>query len=153
MEAMLDNMNTQYHEGNSDVKPNSSSYVALFRSYAKSQEPNGCKRAENLLRQLLRLYAQGDHELKPTTYCFNCVIQAFSNNGMKANLALKRIKGLIQEMEAMYESGNLHVKPDNFTYNLLLKVLAKSTLPNKAVCAQNILEKMEKKKSGRRCYC
>ena len=87
-------------------------------------------RGERILRQMQKLWAAGNVNVKPNTITFNAAINAWGNGRDPQRVA--RAQALLQEMRQLHRSGGREVMPDVVTYDSLIHVLIKSDDPSAA---------------------
>jgi hypothetical protein len=73
---------------------------------------------------MVQLYQAGDESLKPDTYSFNSVIDAYSWCSSKG--AAHRADELYQRMKKLYEEGDNDLRPDIITLTSLRNAWSRS---------------------------
>ena len=74
-------------------------------------------RGERILRQMQKLWAAGNSDVKPNVITFNAAISAWGNGRDPQRVA--RAQALLQEMRKLYRGGVREVKPSVVTYSFI----------------------------------
>lgn len=63
VEDLLDKMINLYHEGNHHLKPDTIVFTSVINAWAKSKDPKGPERAEEIFQKMHQLYSEGRNDL------------------------------------------------------------------------------------------
>mmetsp|Transcript_26960 Transcript_26960/g.64347 ORF Transcript_26960/g.64347 Transcript_26960/m.64347 type:complete len:1026 (-) Transcript_26960:36-3113(-) len=120
---------------NSTARPDLMTYNNHIQALTLS--PNNAKEAEELLKSLIERSKNGETYLRPNTYSFNVVINAWSES-RDYEAAWNAVK-LLRQMIYRKDCPN----PDTFSFNQVLKALSRSRRPQSARLAEQLLTTME----------
>lgn len=113
-EVLFQSMMDMVAQGRAELQPNQILINTFITVCAKSSQPGGAKRAEELLRE----------SPNPDHYTFSAVIHAWANNN--APDAPDRCYQTFNHMQMLYKiEGNLAVKPDSVCYGTLIAAFAR----------------------------
>jgi pentatricopeptide repeat protein len=121
------------------VKPTLVSYNCVIDSWAHSSQSNAAQQAEAVFRHLQDRYLhQGDVELKPNSFLYGTVMNAYAKKGQA-----EKVEALFQEMyhEYVYH-GNDSCQPNTRCYTTVLDAWSKSSSPQAPYRAEAILAQM-----------
>lgn len=145
-----------------DIRPNAVSFGAVLAGYARcGGKIRAAQVAEGLLEEMEQIYSSSsssqlqDHEeeedereIKPTTYCVNSVLNAWSQAaaytyGKQASDAAHRAETILVRMEDLYRKGRIELKPNTISYNTVISAFARSGAYKAAEKAEAILRHMD----------
>jgi len=124
-------------------------YYRVLDAWAKSESVGGVLRAQEILLNMERKFQQTrDDAIEPTVYGFNCVIDGWARVAHKfgSDESGKRAEALLAwmiQLNELEEGKSRNLKPDLITMNSLINAWSKSSMPNAAQRAQDILDYME----------
>ena len=121
-------------------KPDQYTYNSLLSCFAKLKGPDCGRKAENVLQIMLDQYEQGNIQVKPDVVTMTNVINCWSLS--QAEESYDKAITILNKMEEMHRQGFGSIQPNGFTYNSVINAVAKSTKPNKARLAKQLLERM-----------
>jgi pentatricopeptide repeat protein len=135
-------MQTQYADGNLDLRPTNDVYHALIKylctggcyTLPRKEKRNRSEKAQIIFDSMVDQYAAGDSSVQPTTDIYNCLIEGWAacGDGESAESVLHRIF-------CDFTEGNLKAPPDSITLNSALTAWAWSKLPNASSRAESML--------------
>ncbi|KAI2510594.1 endonuclease [Fragilaria crotonensis] len=105
-----------------------------------SKKGRECPPRALALLQKLKQLAHIDHALRPDTFSFTCLLQAFARTGDS-----RGAKQILSEMEKIFEEdpSSSNVQPDSMAYSLVVNALAASNGGEKAALdAEALLRRM-----------
>lgn len=106
------------------IAPDVISFASVLDAWAKSKEPNKGAMCRDLLDQLLEMYkATKRHDLQPTPYTYNAVLNAcaFSAMGTTMDEQREALEIAVKTFSSMRKS---ETSPDTVTYGNMLKCMA-----------------------------
>lgn len=125
------------------VKPNVRSYSTVMDAWAKQNNPNGAKKAQDLLEKLKEIYDEtGDVALRPNVISYNTVISGWAKAGANEDGAL-HCESLLEEL------GDL---ADVISYNAVVQAWGRSGSPEAGERAEEILRSMTTVAPNERTY-
>ena len=138
---LLEVMEQQFKEGNSDSKPDAYTYASIIDCFTKSGRPDAAEEAEELLHRMEDLFRHHDGE-PVVTEVYNALMNAWACSD--SGFAIDRVQALLQAMEENPTDDPCIPKPDRISYNTILKTIAKqSGTLVEASHAEDILNSME----------
>ena len=114
------------------IKPNGFTYNTLMKCWIQSDREDLAEQAEATLMRMERLWERGDSSVQPTNRMFNMVINAYAK-GKNRDAWRKAIRLL----ESMKQSE--FCQPDVVSYTSVVECLSKSTDPQAAAKAEELL--------------
>ena len=135
-------MQTQYGDGNLDLRPTNNVYHALikylctggFDTLPRKEKRNRTEKAQNIFGSMIDQYAAGDSSVQPTTDIYNCLIEGWAACGDGESA-----EGVLHRMFCDFTEGNLKAAPDAATLNSTLTAWAKSKRLNASSRAESML--------------
>lgn len=109
---------------NESIAPDVISFASVLDAWAKSKEPHKGAKCQELLNRLLKMYEETrNHDLRPTIYTYNAVLNAcaFSAMGTSEDEQREALQIAVQTFSTMRQSDTLL---DTVTYGNMLKCLA-----------------------------
>lgn len=100
------------------------------------------RRAEQILNHMDELYRAGNSGVKPDTYTYNTLINAWAKSGEKG--AAARAEHVLSVMETRYRDGDNDFKPNTRTHTSVIDAYAKSGEKGAAKRAEQILNGMQR---------
>ena len=149
-ETLLQEMYHKYRAGNARIRPNSKTYGSLINVWSRSRRPEAGQKAEDYLRKILdiangkqnshRQNSRSSKEEQPRVFEFTSTIRAWynSNDPIAAYKADEILYLLLEQVR----KGNKQATPDGKLFNVVLRTLAASSIPDKNIYADRILELM-----------
>jgi len=153
-EALLSEMHRRFNAGDSRMRPNAKTYGSLISVWSKSRRLEAGQKAEEYLRQIIYMSDGQYHrdrqspnyrrrvgqEEQPRVFEFTATIRAWHNSGdpiapYKADMILY---WLLQQVKR----GNKRATPDSNLFLSILLTLASSSIPNKDIYANKIIQMM-----------
>eukprot|EP00751_Fragilariopsis_kerguelensis_P021617 CAMPEP_0170898086 /NCGR_PEP_ID=MMETSP0734-20130129/45863_1 /TAXON_ID=186038 /ORGANISM="Fragilariopsis kerguelensis, Strain L26-C5" /LENGTH=920 /DNA_ID=CAMNT_0011290817 /DNA_START=171 /DNA_END=2933 /DNA_ORIENTATION=+ len=154
-EALLSEMHRKFNAGDSRMRPNAKTYGSLISVWSKSRRLEAGQKAEEYLRQIIHMSDGRQHqrdrqrskyrrrvgqEEQPRVFEFTATIRAWHNSGdpiapYKADMILY---WLLQQVKR----GNKRATPDSNLFLSILLTLASSSIPNKNIYANKIIQMM-----------
>ena len=134
-EAILNEMEKEYHAGNPDIKPSTRSYGLAISAWAKSRVNNKAHRALSVLNRMVREYKGGNDGARPNVQAYNSCINAcaFTDGPQENQLqAFDLAKSIVQELYDC-EFG----APTGATFGTFIKACGRLNLPRDIV-AENL---------------
>ena len=132
--GILEQVEAKYAENASPIfQPTPLLYSAVLQACAKSCTIDGAQKAETLLRRNLDWYAQGKEFARPTTQCFNAVIDAYARSGIPN--AADEAEAILNELES-----SPIAQPNTRSYNAVILALKNSEAS--PIRAENVLKRM-----------
>jgi len=119
---------------------NTMAYNVMMDLYAKTQDPLA---AEELLKRMQKEYAEGNENVRPTSYTYNTLLVAWTR--CRQDSSSDRAEAILKEFEEHFQSGLVADAPNLLTYNSVLQCLAVS---GEAHRAETLLEKMKQLKTA-----
>jgi len=165
-QELLEEMIQLHSKTSAKVKPNVVTHGAVLHAWAQHShlDSEAAQNAEELLFRLERLYMQTrDHDLYPTTVCYNIVIDAWARSGRKDSA--RRAEKLLMKMSTISQHltpptlkqpslkisshcridiQDFEICPNLTSYNSVLNAYAKSSDINAAKRAEALLAAMER---------
>lgn len=106
--------------GQNGPRPTAYTYTTAISCFANSRFKNKrelARQAESLLREMQRLYQEGDSTVRPTRVTYNAVMNAFARASEP-----HRAEQILKEMYDDYlTNGNEEARPDASSFNTILK--------------------------------
>lgn len=135
-------MQTQYGDGNLDLRPTNDVYHAMikylctggFAALSRKEKRNRTEKAQIIFDSMLDQYAAGDSSVQPSTDIYNCLIEGWGACGDGESA-----EGVLHRMFCDFTDGNLKAAPDAVTLNSALTAWAKSKRPNASSRAESML--------------
>jgi hypothetical protein len=115
------------------VEPDIVTYNSVLSAWSKSGHMNAGPQAEQILKQLLQ---EGTCLVEPNVVSYNSVLHAWSQSSQNPGAAA-RAQAMLNDM---MDSLNIH--PDVYSFTSVLNAWAKSKEPDKAVRAQQLLDRL-----------
>eukprot|EP00592_Proboscia_alata_P006901 CAMPEP_0194359606 /NCGR_PEP_ID=MMETSP0174-20130528/6873_1 /TAXON_ID=216777 /ORGANISM="Proboscia alata, Strain PI-D3" /LENGTH=1110 /DNA_ID=CAMNT_0039130599 /DNA_START=209 /DNA_END=3538 /DNA_ORIENTATION=+ len=137
--ARMENLVNNVSNGK-NVRPNTLFYNAFLNVLMKSQKAGSVERADDILRQMEKMYQEGAILAKPDIISYNTVIRAFSMVGTVE--ALKVAEGILDRMLHQVHLGNTEFMPDNITFNTILDGYSRVKSVEAAHKGQKLIERM-----------
>ncbi|KAG7370267.1 PPR: pentatricopeptide repeat domain containing protein [Nitzschia inconspicua] len=146
--------------------PDTITYNIVLYSLARSSDRGTAGRAENLLKEMMQQYQEGDNTVSVDSTSFNTCIYAWSkekdayiNTSGSNNIRMQttysrdsldaissasanRALELLNIMEEVAEAGNVNVRPDIYSYTTTIQAFARCREPQQA---QDVLRRMTAK--------
>ena len=140
-EDLLLQMSAQSQQQNSGIQMHSTSFNIVLKAWGNSGGGiQGAKRAEELLRMMLKLRKQHEN-VQPTTLSFSTVINAYSKVAPEDSaIAVDRALALLDELEGLYIPDSENI---NSCYNAAANVIAKSNLQNPSEMIMELMARMK----------
>lgn len=140
-EDLLLEMSAQSQQQNSGIQMHSTSFNIVLKAWGNSGGGiQGAKRAEELLRMMLKLHKQHEN-VQPTTLTFSTVINAYSKVAPEDSaIAVDRALALLDELEGLYIPDSENI---NSCYNAAANVIAKSNLQNPSEMIMDLMVRMK----------
>jgi pentatricopeptide repeat protein len=169
-EAILSEMHRRFKAGNSRMRPNAKTYGSLISVWSKSRRPEAGQKAEEYLRQIIHM-SDGDRQRsnsirrfgrqddQPRVFEFTATIRAWHNSGDP--IASYKADEILYLLLEQVKKGNKRANPDTKLFLSFLLTLASSTIPNKDIYANRVIQMMIEYKIGpnnalmdqlKRCY-
>lgn len=151
-EALLRRMNDKYKLGDEGCRPDQVTLNTIIACWAKAATLGGAKvahynctaaeRAEAFLNFLeMMFYEHGVDTMKPDSYSYNTVIDAYAKSGYPRHAEI-----VFQRMQKHFvEHGDDEIRPDGFTYTSLRNAWARSKTPDAPMKFQKIGELLKEK--------
>jgi hypothetical protein len=117
-------------------------YNALVHTWAKSKEKGAPQRVEEIFDTMLRLYEDGEIDLKPDVGIFNGILLAYSSSRGKD--APREAMRILQKLHDLRSSGRTDIIPDTESYAIILRAFAASEGPNAPTLVLKMIRRMEK---------
>lgn len=137
-EAILNNMQAIYEEGNQNMKPTTVSFGAVLNAFART---GNATRAKDIVDHMEELQDnEGFEEMKPNSVIYNTLINAFAKS--KEDSALENALTVLNKMKNLRENGSTTVAPTTVTYNSILSTCL-STKTGEYDIARKIFQEME----------
>ena len=114
--AILDEMESLYNDGCSDLKPDIITYSSIIDTIAKSRLPNGSDLALNIINKIERQYQEGDLALSPNARTYSGAFLAVLHSEERQKHI--KAKSLLERME------KLGVEANSFSYNYAINCAA-----------------------------
>eukprot|EP00429_Kryptoperidinium_foliaceum_P010605 CAMPEP_0176002470 /NCGR_PEP_ID=MMETSP0120_2-20121206/663_1 /TAXON_ID=160619 /ORGANISM="Kryptoperidinium foliaceum, Strain CCMP 1326" /LENGTH=249 /DNA_ID=CAMNT_0017335059 /DNA_START=156 /DNA_END=905 /DNA_ORIENTATION=- len=130
-EDLIARMNKLYYSGKIRDPPNSICFSNVLKAWSRVHNVQGAKRADAILE------AMESHGIRPNLFCYNIVINAWSNHTLQDIRALERVEAL---MECARRLG-----PDEYTYRAFFKAVCNSSLDNRDEVAIGIVREMQER--------
>ena len=154
-EAMLSDMQRRFKAGNSRMRPNSRTYGSLIHVWSKSRRPEAGQKAEEYLKQIIHMSDGDQHRSKstrrfgrqddqPRVFEFAATIRAWHNSGDP--IAPYKADEILYLLLEQVKKGNKQANPDSKLFLSFLLTLASSTVPNKDIYANKVIQMMIKYK-------
>ena len=116
------------------------SYANVGRKSAGA--PERARRAEELIKQIERLYESGQNEnVKPDVVTYSAVLNALSRAAAQDEACASRAMEILERMLDLHEGGDKDVKPNKRTYTAVINAFARIGKPE---VADDLLCKMKK---------
>jgi hypothetical protein len=143
-EQILTQMQVRYEEGDSNVKPNLSSFKVVVMAWRQAQNNYSAVRAQQILEWMVELYNERKNDLAlPDSDCFDIVLQCFARNRLPdAPRRAEKLLGLMANLHQETESSLL--RPRTLSFNAVLSAWQKSKSPDAIQRSLDILAFMEK---------
>jgi len=139
MEAILKMMEDTFStSGNSDMRPNTISYVTAIDSFVRQKHENAAERAQATVDRMIKLYRLNQGHVKPTKIVLNTLIHAWSKSD-KPNSA-EKAEQIFKWMETQHRNGDELLRPDEITICAVLNAWANQAKTGGAKRAQKIWE-------------
>lgn len=140
-EDLLLQMSAQSQQQNSGIQMHSTSFNIVLKAWGNSGGGiQGAKRAEELLRMMLKLRKQHEN-VQPTTLSFSTVINAYSTVVPEDSaIAVDRVLALLDELEGLYIPDSENI---NSCYNAAANVIAKSNLQKPHEMIMDLMVRMK----------
>jgi pentatricopeptide repeat protein len=112
----------QANEGNSQISPDTHTYIYLFQAFAKSKGSDSFLQASGLLEKIETEFNSGKVKIKPSAIAITYVISSLlhSNITDPPQEALQ----ILYRMNDEYKKGNLDMKPTSHTLCTVLRIIA-----------------------------
>lgn len=119
-------------------------YLNSLLSLMTSENGNNHKVAQQMDDYLQEMLRSDDKDVWPSTWSWNVVISAWSKSG-SGHIMAERGEALFAQLEKYHEMCRYSpdTEPVTHTYNCLIACYSRSSLPDKAERAQQILDKMK----------
>jgi pentatricopeptide repeat protein len=139
-ESILNEVKGKYSEDGS-AKPTTALYTSCISSFGSSAEHNKVAKILGLTKELNDLYvATKDEAFKPDMMFYSAVLDALSKS--KDDAALDHALRLLDELENKHSNGEIDTGPNRITYTTVLHAIAKSSKPNSAKAAEDLMNRM-----------
>lgn len=149
-EALLLEMHQRFKAGNARMRPSSKTYGSLINVWAKSRRPEAGQKAEGYLRNIIQI-SEGKQNLhsknsksfkeeQPRVFEFTSAIRAWYKSDDP--IALYKADGILFLLLQQVKQGNKQATPDSKLFSAFLQILASSTIPNKNIYADRVVEMM-----------
>jgi pentatricopeptide repeat protein len=150
-EAILSEMHRRFKAGNSRMRPNAKTYGSLISVWSKSRRPEAGQKAEEYLRQIIHM-SDGDRQRsnsirrfgrqddQPRVFEFTATIRAWHNSGDP--IAPYKADEILYLLLEQVKKGNKRANPDSKLFLSFLLTLASSTVPNKDIYANKVIQMM-----------
>jgi pentatricopeptide repeat protein len=137
-EALLEEMDSDYLDGNDSCKPNVLSFSVVWDAWSKSESPDAPQHAESILERMTQQHAWGALDTKPNTVSYNTMINCWAKSNRKD--APDAAQKLLLRMKQQYNAGDESVRPNStITYSAVISVFARA---GQAERAEALLEEM-----------
>jgi pentatricopeptide repeat protein len=143
VEALLEEMNEEYSNGNSAARPDFVSYTIVLRAWSKSGSVAAPERAEAILARMWELFnsskEDGSHwQTKPNAISYTTVLHCWALS--RDEKGADRAESLFQEMKRIAsDEGDSDLAPNTMSYNAILDAHARR---GNAERAEALLEEM-----------
>jgi len=149
-EALFRRMERLHEEGNADVQPDRITFNTLLHTLANAGKAQTAQRAEFILDRMESMAEEGNSELAPNLFTWNSCIEAWSKANVsysadRAYSLLRRLIALQQDRKATKRDRS--VRADRMSYNSVIFALSRSTAPDAAVRAEQLLGLMEREEA------
>ena len=136
---LLQRMKYLSERGNLDVRPTVHSYSRVLSAISNTRigRSKAARQAENVLNDMRARYEEGSEVVKPNSFCYNAVMNAWARAG-KPECANK----ILEEMYSDFAKGNEDAKPSVASFCAIIKALAYSKEPGAGKKAEEIVERM-----------
>lgn len=142
-ESLLQHAKEKYAEDGS-VKPTTTLYTECISAYGASVKHNSIAKVLELANELTSLYkTTKDAAFKPDMIFYSTIIDALSK--VKSDEALDCALRILDEAETMHSSGEVEDGPNRYVYTNVLNAIAKSSKPNRAKMADDLMQRMIKR--------
>jgi pentatricopeptide repeat protein len=149
-ETLLQEMQQKVKAGNARMRPNTKTYGSLINVWSRSRRPEAGQKAEEYLRKIIQIsegkrssHRQNSRSFKeeqPRVYEFTSTIRAWYDSG--DSIAPYKADEILNLLLEQVKKGNKQATPDAKLFGVVLRTLAASTIPNKNVYADRIVELM-----------
>jgi pentatricopeptide repeat protein len=98
-EALVEEMYSDYLDGNDSAKPNVRSFSVVLDAWSKSRSRDAPQWAEAILERMTQLHSSGGLDTKPNIVSYSSVINCWANSGSKEapDAALKLLRTMQQQ--------------------------------------------------------
>jgi pentatricopeptide repeat protein len=127
-EVILETLQKNYDDGESNIRPNGRSYSSVASAYIKSGREDSVAQAERLLSLAEQRGLSND------SYLYNSVLDAWAMSNHVD--AAQKAESILHDME---KAGNINT----VSYNTVIKAWKRSTRKDAATCAEALLNRME----------
>jgi len=124
------------------IKPNTISYASTLDALSRSGQKGASKLAMEILQQMEDRFADGADDVRPNAYSYSSVIMAIANNPEKDTISTDAQK-LLRHMIKISNESNSDASPNTVVFNSVIKAIEKSSVQNKALESQGILDVMK----------
>ena len=149
-EILLQEMHQKFKAGNARIQPNTKTYGSMINVWKRSDRPEAGQKAEEYLRKILKIadgkqksYRQNSRSFKaeqPRIYEFTSTIVAWSKSNNE--IAVFKADEILYLILDQVKKGNKQAIPDAKLFSVILRTLAASSIPNKHIYADRILDLM-----------
>lgn len=140
-EGLLREMQREYTEGNSNVKPNLISFTSVMNAWSRisSKDIEAAERAQGIFRLLCDL-GYGDESFKPNSFAYHTVMNAWANSSLPDSPEMA--SRLLNQMLDRYEAGDVDTKPSVISFSIAIKAWANSDKKKNSSRALQLLHQM-----------
>jgi hypothetical protein len=132
-------------EDHSELEPNTVVLNAVMSAWVKSKNPAAVDRTDEILRQM-EASSLSSTRTPPDLISYNTHMHALSMHVAKLPGGLaQRADALLVQMEERYDTGLVSFAPNVFSYNLVIDAWLRSSEPNAAMRAAEVLRKLVKR--------
>lgn len=148
-EAIYQDMLKRYQNGDRDLKPTLSIFLALITAWAHSNRKESDVRAQVYFDQMRGLYMAGDDSVRPTDKVYNALIASKKrlNDGEGAEQILKHM------YDDYLNHGNKAARPNRFVFHNVMSAWANSKRPDANHRIEAMLIQMQKEHETRKWDC
>ncbi len=148
MDAILYKMEKDYEQTqHPDLRPNTVTYVQCIDAYIRNV-PDAAERAQATVDRMLKLYALGVGNVRPTRPIFNALMHAWS----QSHGAPQKVEKIFRWMESQYKAGDDLLRPDAASFCAVLNAWANQAEHGGAERAQKIWERIKSFSSENRGF-
>ena len=126
-----------------NVQMDSTSFNIVLKAWSNSDTGiDGAKRAQTVLRMMMKLYSHGHMNVKPNAISFSTVFGAYSKvNSEDASTAVDNVMSILDELEGSYIATSEDINI-NSCYNAAANMIVKSGLDNALERVQELMARM-----------